>query len=230
MLELVVLRNPGGRTRISPDTTRPVWQGILPRGAIQFEVGESDVSAEAVYRRGDSMAVAAPIPPGEKQIVVSYLLPRARRALDLPLDQPIERLNLLVEDSAATLVGDALDRLGSETIEGTTFERFAKTDLVPGARVLVRFPRAGVSAGNLWWLVVGLAGLGLAAGLVLAWRRTLPAAATPLPSDPNLLAAEIAALDAAFEQRPDATSDERSAYQRRRAMLKERLEELLSQR
>ncbi len=229
VLELVVLRNAGERTRISPDTSRPVWQGALPRGAIQLEVGESDVSAEAVYRRGDSIAVAAPVPPGEKQVVVSYVLPRARRALDLWVDQPMERLNVLVDDSAATLVGDALERVGSETIEGTSFVRFARNDVAAGAHVLVRFPRAGFSAGSLWWLVVGLAGAALAAGLVLAWRRTLPVI-SPLPGDPNVIAAEIAALDAAFENRADVTPEERAAYQRRRSALKAGLEELLSRR
>lgn len=228
VLELVVLRNTGERTRISPDTSRPVWQGMLPAGAIRLEVGESDVSAEAVYRRGDSLAVAAPVPPGEKQVVVSYVLPRARRALDLMVDQPVERLNVLVEDSAATLAGDALERMGNETIEGASFVRFARNDVAPGAHVLVRFPRAGFSAGSLWWVVVGLAGAGLATGLVLAWRRTQPAVATALPADPNLIAAEIAALDAAFEQRPDPTPEDRAAYQRRRAVLIARLEELLS--
>ena len=230
VLELLVLRNAGERTRIAPDTAWPVWQGTLPRGAIQLEVGESDVSAEAVYRRGDSIAVAAPVPPGEKQVVVSYVLPRARRALDLTVDQPVARLNVLVEDSAATSAGDALERVGSEMIEGTSFVRFARNEVAAGAHVLVQFPRARFSAGNLWWLVVGFAGAALAAGLVLVWRRTLPAAAEAGPADPNLLAAEIAALDAAFEQRPDATSEERAAYQRRRATLKARLEELLSRR
>lgn len=230
VLELLVLRNAGARTRIAPDTARPVWQGALPRGAIRLEVGESDVSAEAVYRRGDSIAVAAPVPPGEKQVVVSYVLPRARRALDLRVDQPMERLNVLVEDSAATLVGDALDRLGSETIEGTSFVRFARNDVPAGAHVVVNFPGAGFSAGNYWWLVVGLAGAALLGGLVLAWRRTLPTAATAVPADPEVLAAEIAALDAAFEQRAEATPEERAAFQRRRAALKARLEELLSRR
>ncbi|MBI2404069.1 MAG: hypothetical protein HYV20_15300 [Gemmatimonadetes bacterium] len=228
VLELLVLRNTGAGTRIASDTARPVWQGALPRGAIELEVGESDVSAEAVYRRGDSIAVVAPVPPGEKQVVVSYVLPRARRALDLTVDQPIARLNLLVEDSAAQLVGDALERVESEMIEGTSFVRFAGNDVVAGAHVLVQFPRGRFSLGNLWWVVVALAGAALAAGLVLAWRRTLPAAASPLPGNPNVIAAEIAALDAAFEQRPEATPEERAAFQRRRAALKARLEELLS--
>ena len=47
-------------------------------------------------------------------------------------------------------------------------------------------------------------------------------------ADPDRLAAEIAALDAAFEARGGATAAERAAYERRRAELKARLEELLA--
>lgn len=230
VLELLVLRNAGERTRIAPDTTRPVWQGALPVGAIRLEVGESDVSAEAVYRRGDSIAVSAPVPPGEKQVVVSYLLPRARRALDLLVDQPVARLNVLVEDSGATLEGDALEAMGAETMEGTTFVRFARNEVAAGTRVVVNFPRGAFSLGRYWWVLIGLAGTALAAGLVAVWRRTGPAAPVAVPADPNVLAAEIAALDVAFEQRADASPDERAAYQRRRAALKAHLEDLLPRR
>ncbi len=228
VLELLVLHNAGARTRISPDTASPVWQGTLPRGAIQLEVGESDVSSEAVYRRGDSIAVAAPVPPGDKQVVVSYILPRSSRRFDLTLDQPIARFNVLVEDSAATVEGRALERVGSEMIEGTSFVRFTKNDLGSGARVVVQFSGSAPGAADWWWLIVGLAGAALAAGLAWAWRRTQPAAATGAPDDPEALAAQIAALDTAFESRTEATAQERGAYQRRRAELKARLEALLA--
>ncbi len=230
VLELLVLRNVGTVTRISPDTTRPVWQGALPQGAMQLEVGESDVSSEAVYRRGDSIAVAAPVPPGDKQVVVSYILPRSSRRFDLTLDQPVARFNVLVEDSAATLEGGALERMGNESIEGTSFVRFARNDLAAGRRVVVVLSRTAPGVGIWWWLVPALAAAALAGGLVLVWRRTLPSPAIGVPANPDAIAAQIAALDAAFESRPDAAPAERGAYQRRRAELKARLEDLLARR
>ena len=228
VLELLVLRNLGTHTRISPDTARPVWQGVLPRDAIGLEVGESDVSSEAVYRRGDSIAVTAPVPPGDKQVVVSYILPAASRRFDMTLDQPVIRFNVLVEDTAARLEGGALDRMGSQSIEGTNFARFARNDLASGAHVVVVFSRGAESLANWWWLVVGMAAAALAAGLVFAWRRTGPVPAAVLPANPDVIAAEIAAMDAAFETRTEATPSDRAAYQRRRAELKSRLEALLS--
>jgi len=63
VLELLELENPGAKTRIAPDTLRPTWAGALPTVAIQFRVGQGDVSPQAVTRRGDSVAVFGPIPP-----------------------------------------------------------------------------------------------------------------------------------------------------------------------
>ena len=61
--------------------------------------------------------------------------------------------------------------------------------------------------------------------------RTRPRAPVGVASaDPDALAVQIAALDAAFEARPDATAAERAGYQQRRAELKAHLEELLSHR
>jgi outer membrane murein-binding lipoprotein Lpp len=204
-----------------------VWQGVLPRGALELEVGESDVSSEAVYRRGDSIAVSAPIPPGDKQVVVSYVLPRSGRRFDLTLDQPVARFNVLVEDTAATLEGDALDRMGSQSIEGTNFVRFARNDVGSGTHVVVTFPRGTPELAAWWWLVVGMAAAAMFGGLIAVWRRTRPAPVSVVASDAATLAAQIAALDEAFEQRPEATSAERDAYQRRRAELKAHLEQLL---
>ena len=61
-------------------------------------------------------------------------------------------------------------------------------------------------------------------------RRTLEVLAAVRGADPDALAVQIAALDAAFEARPDATAAERAGYQQRRAELKAHLEELLSHR
>ena len=89
VLELLELENPGAKTRIAPDTLRPTWAGALPTVAIQFRVGQGDVSPQAVTRRGDSVAVFGPIPPGErKQLSYAYVLPADVRAVHVPIDQP----------------------------------------------------------------------------------------------------------------------------------------------
>lgn len=230
VMELLVLRNRGSRTRIAPDTARPVWQGGLPAGVIEFQAGASDVSTEAIYRRGDAVAVAAPVPPGEKQVVISYLLPRDRKRLELTLDQPVGRFNLLLEDSAASVSGAGLQRMGTETLEGRRFQRFARDDAPAGTQLAVSLPGAGWQVARLWWLVVGLAAAALGAGLVAAWRKTRPVPVPTAGRDPSVLAAQIAALDATFAAGEPATEAARLAYQRRRAALKAELEARLAER
>src|SRR5207245_11057905 len=61
VLELLVLRNGGRRTRVAPDSGHPSWRGALLAGALEVEVGESDVSGDAVVHGGDSIGVIAAI-------------------------------------------------------------------------------------------------------------------------------------------------------------------------
>jgi hypothetical protein len=228
VLELLVLRNAGSLTRIAPDTAHPVWQGLLPTGAVELQVGESDVSSDAVYRRGDSIAVAAPIPPGDKQVVVSYVVPSSQARLTLRLNQPVQRLDVFLEDSTSVVEGNALERVGNQSIEGQTFLRFSRSNAPAGTPIAVRFGRR-LTLERWWWLIVGAAASVMGAGLVLAWRRTRPSALAAVASpNPDVLAAEIAALDTAFEARSDVSSAERAAYERRRAELKAQLENILT--
>jgi len=222
VVELIVLSNEGTQTRIAPDSSSPVWQGTLPRGAIQLEVGESDVSSEAVTVRGSLLAVSAPLPPGRKQVVVSYLLPRSTGEFDLLFDQPVPRVNVLLEDSAASVAAGPLVAMGLSAMEGTTFARFDGAVSEAGTRVRIAFGTSpALSADRLWWVVIVLAGGALGAALLLRSRR----AAVPVSaSDPSGLAAELAAVSAALAaaDRP-LPEAERAAYERRRASLERQL-------
>lgn len=218
-IELLVLVNRGTRTRVAPDTSHPVWQGAIPTAAVQFEVGESDMSAEAVYRRGDAVAVSAPIPPGERQMLVSYLIPMSVGAVTIPIDQPVERFNVLLEDTLAAVQGPVAMQ-GLAELDELAFRRFSAENIAAETPVIVRFTASPRAATDFWWIIVPAVVLTLVGGLVVWWRRAGPLAVprSPLMADPDLLAAHIAALDAEYEGRngdPD--------YRRRRAALKQRL-------
>ncbi len=213
VLEILVLANRGTLTRIAPDTSRPVWQMSLPRGAVGVEVGASDLNYEAVYRRGDSVAVAAPIPPGEKQILLTYFLTQSK--LELTLDQPVRRFNLLAEDSTARLLAGPLKNLGTQELEGVRFARFAEDELAPGAKVILQMSSDGFSPTDWWWLVVALAGVVLLAALIRRWPAR--------PSDLSL-EAQLQAIEAALTQSPDSLSPgELKAYGKRKAELEKLL-------
>jgi hypothetical protein len=229
VLEILNLVNRGDRTRISPDSITPVWAGRLPRGASGFQVGESDVSADAVGRRGDSVVVTAPIPPGRKQVVYTYNLPGGDSRLVLPLEQPAERLLVLLEDTAATLLEGPLVRRGVEVFEDTHFALFDGPVPAGAGQAVFRLSRGRISAEIL---AIGVAGL--AAGLLLLavplLRRRVAGAPVPVVEDtPDALAHAIAALDAQFEA-GDRSAAAEAAYRERRAALKARLGAVLGRR
>jgi hypothetical protein len=172
VLELVVLQNPGTATRVAPDTTRPTWAGAVPREAIQFEAGEGDVSAEAVALRGDTVAVFGPIPPDDaKQLSYSYVLPATTRRLTIPIDQAINELDLLLEDTTATVAAPGLEKVGVQAIEQRRFAGYRTGALGRGAVVAVTFPEPGFHIQTLLPYVIGLVALALVVGLVIALRK-----------------------------------------------------------
>lgn len=222
VIELLVLENRGVTTRVAADTSQPVWEGAIPPVALQFQVGESDMSAEAVSRRDDAVAVTAPIPPGDRQLLVSYVIPSTARALPIPIDQPIERFNVLLEDTAAAVEGPVILQ-GMEELEQLSFRRYAAQNIGAQTNVTVRFVTTSSTPSELWWIIVPLVVLTLVIGFLAWWRRTgsLPVSASP-STDPDTLAAQIAALDKAFEARSDDPD-----YRERRAALKRLLVEVL---
>ncbi len=221
VIELLVLVNGGSKTRVVSDTTGAVWQGAIPHTAAEFQVGESDMSAEAVVRRDNAVVVTAPIPPGERQLLVSYLIPRSEREVRIPIDQPIERFNVMLEDTAAAVEGPLMMQ-GVEELDELTFRRYSANNIGEQSRIVVRFAAEGRSAAEFWWIIVPLAAIFLIGALVMYWRRAQPVPAIhgPLPAD--VLAAQIATLDAQYQERQNDPE-----YQKRREALKARLVEAL---
>ena len=172
VLELVVLQNPGQATRVAPDTTRPTWSGLLPHEAIQFEAGEGDISPQAVGLREDTVAVFGPIPPDEgKQLTYSYVLPSTTYRFVIPVGQPIGEMDLLLQDTTATVTAPGLEKVGVQTIDQRRFAGYRTGALQPGAVVAVTFAPPGFSVQTMLPYVIALVALALAVGLVFALRR-----------------------------------------------------------
>ena len=214
VIELLVLENRGSRTRITDDETQPVWQGAIPAAAVQFEVGQSDVSPETVFRHGDSVAVLAPLPPGEKQILIAYLVPGSLEELAVPIDHPVSNMNLLLEDADARVLTDRFVAGGIEQL-----------DVPAGAAVVVKFQPPPLALIKFWWVVVPFTAAALAAGL-LWWLRHRPALVGE--DAVEALATQIAQLDRDFESMANPSPEETDGYRRRRAELKDTLSALLA--
>ena len=173
VLELLELRNPGRSTRIAADTLQPTWTGAIPGEAIQFQVAQGDLSPQAVTQRGDSVAVFGPIPPGDpKQLSYAYVLPGSLARIAVPIDQPTAEVDLLVEDTAATVTATRLDTLGVQEIESRRFARYRARAVPAGATLTIAFSVAPPwQAESLMPFVVIGAAAALAAGFVVALRK-----------------------------------------------------------
>ena len=221
VLDLIVLRNDGRLTRVAPDSIHPSWSGPLPRGTIGLELGESDVSPDAVTRSADSLMITAPLAPGEKQVTSQYLIPSGREEIELPFTQPGTTVNVLAEERGVTVSGGTLALADSQIIQGRSFRRWTGTVRGTGS-VRVMFPRTRRTPQALLGALVGSVALVLGvAGWYFLTRRPVPAA----PAQSDQLLDAIAALDARYLGRQAGTSaEEWSSYQIDRARLKARLE------
>jgi hypothetical protein len=172
VLEILALENPGTATKVAADSSHPNWAGVIPHEGIQFEVGQGDVSAEAVGLVGDSILVFGPIPPGgPKQLSFSYVLPATTQRLAVPIDQSVGQLLLLLEDTTTGVVAPGLEALGVEEIDSRRFASYRALDVVRGADVVITFPARGFRVQSLIPYVVAVLALMLILGLVVALKR-----------------------------------------------------------
>jgi hypothetical protein len=221
VLDLVLLVNEGGETRVAPDSLSASWGGPLPPASEGLDLGESDVSPDAVTRRGDSVIVSAPISPGEKQLAFQYHLPGGRQAIELPVGAEPVALNVLLEEAGASAAGPGLVEADSQAIEGRSFRRWTG-DMPANAVIRITLPGAGGSTAPVIGALVTVLALAL---LLAAWRILPRRAAAVAPAyrrdDADLLLNEVAALDARYQGREaELPAEEWARYLERRAALK----------
>ncbi|HEV2672280.1 MAG TPA: hypothetical protein VGU74_14400 [Gemmatimonadales bacterium] len=181
VLEILELENTGATTRITKDTLFPTWAGRVPYGVGQLRVGQGDVSPDAMLFRHDSVFVLGPVPPGPvKQLSYAYTLPAGLRALAIPIDQPTENLNLLIEDTVAVVTAPRLASLGVQQLEGHYYAAYRAGPLMPDDRVEIQLPAGKFRAQTLlpYVIAVVIGGMVLALVLALVWalRKRQPPA------------------------------------------------------
>jgi hypothetical protein len=181
VLELMVLRNPGRKTRVAPAGVGGTWRTRLLRGALEALVpgGQGDFGVEATDVSGDTLAITAPVPPGDRQLVVSYVLPATNR-LELVADGPVTQVTLMLADTTAAVGRGSLTPSGVQSFEGERYLRLEARDLAPGDTLVVQLSPAPLRAESLWWLVVVAAAGVLAAAALRWWRPPLAEAAGQL--------------------------------------------------
>jgi hypothetical protein len=187
------------------------------------------VSPEAVQVVGDTIVVTAPVPPGVKQLVFTYEI-AADRELTVPIDQPAERLLVLVEDTTATVIDGPLARRGVQVFNDAQFAVFDGVAASGGEAMVFGFDRHGLPGSTMTLVVVGTAALLLFLAVPLLARRRTGVTVVAPPDSPDSLARAIALLDAEHQRQPDRSPAADEAYRHRRATLKAQLTDALARR
>ena len=236
VIEVYELSNDSTRTIVSGQGKgeHATWTATLPEGARDFRVGQGDVSADAVSFTNGRVLVFAPIAPGLKQVAFTYTLPAKAFPLSIPVEQPAQIFEVLLEDPRGSAEGPGMKRVDPVSVEGRAFNRFLASDVPANSVLRVTFPGT-TSSQTRTLAVLGIAlvvGIAMLIGRARAFMRRVQPTTIPRlrEDDPDELARAIATLDADFE-RETAPSDElREGYRRRREMLKERLTDALARR
>lgn len=169
VVDLVVLRNASGRTRAMPDSTIPSWQLALPPFAANIRLGDADFTPDRFDLHGDTLFLHAPIPPGDRQFFLQYQIAPSSRRFAIPLDQPIETMTVLAEESAVQ-VGAPLVRADEREMDGRRFVRWAGAFAGPEGVMEVVLPGGGPPS----WALSALIGVFALLLIGMAIRVALP--------------------------------------------------------
>lgn len=121
------VRNEGDRTLFSPDEG-VIWQYPLPPSAQEFQVGQADLAPDALRFQEGSLAVYAPIPPGERSFLVRYRIPQ--EDLTIPLPGSTEQMEVLVRQPGPEVEFPPLAPAAPVELDaGNVFSRFEGVNL-----------------------------------------------------------------------------------------------------
>lgn len=232
VIEVYELSNDSSLTRVPGAGQTATFEAPLPPGVTEVIGGQGDISPDAVRADDGRVRVWAPISPGLKQFSFSYVLPLSQTELSIALEQDVPVMEVLVEDPRGSALGAGLAEVDPVQVDGRPFKRFLAQDLKAPASVTISAPGTQTSGSKTRVLfIVTAVGAAMLLGFGMAIMRRGPDAfARRREPTPEALAAEIAALDAAFDQLAAPTEEQKAEHYLKRARLKGRLSAVLAKR
>ena len=209
----------------------PTWSVSVPNIARDLKPGEGEISTDAFAQSNGRVAIYSAIAPGVKQVSFSYRLPSEAFPLSFPVEHGAVVLEVLLEEPLGTVTGGGLVVADPQSIENRTFRRFLAQDVKDGTVIEIKLPSKPGVGRNIY--IAGLLGtIGVIMLLILlrAMQRNRAPAYVGLPPVrvreaplADRLAREIADLDATYARYENPTDAMRTAYEERRAELKDAL-------
>ena len=212
--DLFAIDNRGTRTLVAEEGG-VVWSYPLPPGATEPELGEGDMPPNSVTFEGGRVLVSAPLPPGDRLLMIRYRL--ATLGSTIPAPGRTDVFELLVKEPFPPLRVEGLEPVDVVALgPGSSYRRYGGSELVDVVLTLVETEDRGPPP--LEWLAL-LATVMLAAGGFLAYAR--PRRRALAGPDPGLgreaLILEVARIDDALAEA--AEPDTRSEILERRGAL-----------
>lgn len=232
VIEVFELSNDSTLTRVPGAGQVPTFEVALPPGVTQVQGGQGDISPDAVRADDGRVRVWAPIAPGLKQFSFSYELPLSQTELAVTIEDSVPVMEVLVEDPRGSAIGAGLTEVDPVQVEGRPFKRFLAQNVVAPATINVSAPGQLANPNNMRVVLVVIAvGAAMLLALGMAFMRKGPQAFTRQRAvNPEALALEIAALDAAYEKLEAPTEQQKAEHYLKRAQLKGRLSAELAKR
>jgi hypothetical protein len=173
--EVYELANDSSRTRIAtPNGKREAsWSTIVPSGATAFQVTQGDVPPSAVTEADGRVQVFAPIAPGLKQLAFTYDLPASRFPLSIPVTEPTQIFEVLIEEEKGSVKGARLKETNPVSLANRTFRRFVGVDVPTNSVSVIDLPavrRARITSGYMVAMTL-LIGGAMTTALALSLKR-----------------------------------------------------------
>lgn len=230
VVEAFELSNDSSVTRVARGADGVTFDAALPPGVTAIQAGQGDISKDAIRAADGRVQVNAPISPGMRQLTFSYEIPVDLDPFEVLVESPTTVLEVLVEEPSAVVNGAGLVTVDPVVIDGRSFKRFLAQDVAAAQTFSITIPPAAASGRLRLMLVVTGVGAAMLLGLGMVMLRRGPGLRSRREDDPEALALEAAALDAAYQAIAEPTDTQKAEHYLARARIKGRLSAALAKR
>lgn len=209
--DMIVIENVGQNTLVAGEDGI-VWSYPLPPEARSPTLGQGELAPDAVSFEDGRVAVSAPIPPGERILVIRYGLPELESIIPVP--GPTERFELFIKEPAPPLDVEGLQPIDVVSLEvGSSYRRYGASALLDLQVALKRSDEDGPPPVRAIALLVTIlmSGAGLFA---YAWPRRLLVERGALADSREGLILAVAKIDRTLLSTTDLSQESHMLEQR----------------